>query len=322
MEGVARRCPPLIFTTRENRKRKTLKMKKVYIYVCMTAFLFGTMEVALKLAGSDLDAFQLTFLRFIIGGLLLLPPALAELRKNEIILKFKDWAWLLLMGTVCVPVSMVLFQLGVVHASASTAAVIFCINPLFTMILARLFGGEPGSKNKLIAFFVGLLGIFFMIRPWDVQVGNTWTGMMFSVTGALAFSIYTVMGKRTIGKFGNMVQTGFSLILGSAVLLIIILAADKPVIKNVVENLPVVLYVSVFVTGLGYWAFFQAIKYSDATTGSVAFFIKPAIAPVFAVIILGDHILWNTLVGIGLILIASYINLRESRKGSLRYGHL
>ena len=29
-------------------------MKKVYFFVCLTAFLFGTMEVALKIAGGGL----------------------------------------------------------------------------------------------------------------------------------------------------------------------------------------------------------------------------------------------------------------------------
>ncbi|MEG0156949.1 MAG: DMT family transporter, partial [Anaerovoracaceae bacterium] len=76
-------------------------------------------------------------------------------------------------------------------------------------------------------------------------------------------------------------------------------------------------YIGIFVTGLGYWCFFQAIKYSDASTGSVAFFIKPAIAPVIAVVILHEQLLWNTLLGIALILVASYINLRENRNEQL-----
>jgi hypothetical protein len=41
------------------------------------------MEVVLKVASSRLDAFQLTLIRFVIGGLFLLPFALAE-KKNII----------------------------------------------------------------------------------------------------------------------------------------------------------------------------------------------------------------------------------------------
>ena len=39
----------------------------------MTAFLFGTMEIALKIGGNTFDPLQLTGLRFLIGGLVLLP---------------------------------------------------------------------------------------------------------------------------------------------------------------------------------------------------------------------------------------------------------
>ena len=38
-------------------------MKKAYGFVVLTAFLFGTMEVACKVAGNQLDPFQLTFIR-------------------------------------------------------------------------------------------------------------------------------------------------------------------------------------------------------------------------------------------------------------------
>lgn len=294
------------------------EMKKVYLYVGLAAFLFGTMEVALKVAGGGMDAFQLTFLRFAIGGFLLLPLAMVEVKKKNIKINGKDLGWLLLLGIVCIPVSMMFFQLGVENANASTAAVLFCINPLSTMIIAHFFAGERMNRAKGAAFLVGLVGIVFMMRPWDLQEGNSLVGMMYSLLGAVTFSTYTVMGKKSIQKIGIMAQTSISFLMGSAVLLVVILAMGKPVVAGVGENIILVMYISIFVTGVGYWAFFQAIKYSDATTGSVAFFIKPAIAPIFAVIILREILLWNTFLGIILILIASYINLRENRKESLK----
>ena len=73
-------------------------MKKVVINICITAFLFGTMEVALKVAGSGMDSLQLTFLRFTIGGIMLLPLGLKEMKQNDVKLKGKDVLWLLLVG--------------------------------------------------------------------------------------------------------------------------------------------------------------------------------------------------------------------------------
>ena len=53
----------------------------------------------------------------------------------------------------------------------------------------------------------------------------------------------------------------------------------------------------------------MAIHKSDAATGSIVFFIKPALAPVFAVIIMGEHLGIAEITGIVLILVASFINL-------------
>ena len=73
-------------------------MKKVYFFVCLTAFLFGTMEVALKIAGGGLDAFQLTFLRFAMGGIMLLPFAVTDIKKHHIVFTKKDILWVLATG--------------------------------------------------------------------------------------------------------------------------------------------------------------------------------------------------------------------------------
>jgi len=286
-------------------------MKKVYIYVILTALLFGTMEVALKLAGNQLDAFQLTFVRFIVGGTLLLVPALADIKKTKLHLTIKDWRRMLSLGIVCIPVSMVLFQLGVQYSNAATAAVLFCVNPLFTMVLAHFFAGEPMNRRKAVAFALGLLGILAMMKPWDVQAGNTLIGMAYSLLGALFFSIYSIMGKKTIQRLGPFVQTSFSFFLGALVLLIIIVLTGKPVFTGVADQWILVLYVGFFVTGLGYLFYFLAMRQSNATTASVAFFIKPVIAPIMAAIILGESILWNTYLGIGLILAASYMQMSD-----------
>ena len=291
-------------------------MKKAYFFVVLTAFLFGTMEVACKAAGSQLDPFQLTFLRFAIGGLILLPFAVGELKKNSIKLSAKDVLTLAGVGALGIPLSMVFFQLGVMNSNAATASVLICINPFFTMVFAHFFTEEKLNRNKFIVLAIGLAGIVFMIKPWNIQEGNTVLGIIYMLLAAIFFGAYTVAGKVSVQKMGIMAQTSISFILGSLILLIIILVTGKPVIEGVTYNIVLVMYVGIFVTGMGYFSYFMAIKNSDAATGSLAFFIKPAIAPVMAVIFLKETILWNTYIGIALILAASYMNIRYQRKNN------
>lgn len=287
-------------------------MKKVIICILLTAFLFGTMEVALKSAGDSFDSVQLTFLRFLIGGIILAPFGIREVRRRGTIIHPADLGWLFLVGCMGIPVSMLCFQLGVERCNAATAASLICLNPLFTMVEAHLFTSEKMDRLKAVAFGIGVVAAVFMIRPWDIQPGNTVAGMALMLVASVTFAAYTVMGKKTIGRIGTFAQTSISFVLGSLVLLVVLLITGRPVVAGVAESPLLVLYCGVFVTGLGYLFYFIAIKYSDATTGSIAFFIKPAIAPVLALVLLHESILWNTIVGVVLLISASLLTLYDT----------
>ena len=284
-------------------------MKKVISCILITAFLFSTMEIALKIGGASFDSLQLTFLRFLIGGLVLVPLAIKEYHG----ISKADLVWLLLLGIMCIPISMLAFQLGVERCNASTAAAIMCLNPIFTMLIAHIFTTEKMSRYKLIAFCLGIIACVFLVRPWDVQEGNTVLGLGLMFTASVTFAGYTVMGKKTLARVGTFTQTSISFIFGSLVLLVIILFMGRPVFANVTAHIGTVAYVGIAITGIGYLTYFIAIKLSDATTGSIAFFIKPAIAPFLAVLILHETIMWNTIVGILLMLGASVLVIYDAK---------
>lgn len=291
-------------------------MNRAYYFVVLTALLFSTMEVACKVAGNDLDPFQLTFLRFLIGGIVLLPFGIIEMNKKNIKIECKDIIKLLGVGTIGIPISMVLFQVGIMNCNASSASVMFSINPLFTMVCAHILTSEKITKQRFTALMIGIVGLIFIIRPWDVQAGNTVFGALCLLLAAVTFGFYTVTGKMVSQKIGSVAQASISFLLGSAVLLIVIMIMGRPVLDGVADNIPIVLYTGIFVTGLGYYSYFKSIKLADATTGSFAFFLKPAIAPIIAVIVLKETILWNTFVGIAFILLASFLNIMYQKKSN------
>lgn len=289
-------------------------MKKVYICIVFSAFLFGTMNVSLKIAGASFDPLQLTFIRFLIGGLILLPFAMPDLKRGRIKLHGKDLLYLLFLGVICIPISMILFQLGIDNMNASTSAVLFCINPIFTMIFACTLSNEKFTRGRAAAVIIAAAGFIFMAKPWDLDPGNTIKGCVLMLLSAITFSLYSVLGKSMIKKVGAVTTTSMSFIFGSIVLLIPIMIMGRPVLAGIAQNIPIILYVGILVTGLGYLLYFMAIRWSDASTGSIVFFLKPAIAPVVAVIVLHEVLLWNSYLDIALMLAASYVNLRESKK--------
>jgi drug/metabolite transporter (DMT)-like permease len=294
-------------------------MKKIVLYIMISALLFSTMEVALKIAGSDLDAFQLTLLRFIIGGLFLLPFAIVRIKKKNIVIKGRDYLFMLLLGVVCIPVSMVFFQLGVENSNASTAAVIFCINPMFTMFFAHFITEEKLTRNKVISIIIGIMGIVFMIAPWNIQLGDSLIGATYSTLAAMLFGLYSALGRRTVHRLGGLPQTAISFLLGSLAMIPLMIVLDKPIISGItLQNLPVLFYVGIMVTGLGYLCYFMAMEHGDAATASIVFFIKPGLAPIIAVLILNEIVNLNGFLGIILVFVGSYINLREQKSRKTR----
>ena len=286
-----------------------MAINKLYLLIAGSAIVFSTMEVALKLAGNNLDSFQITFLRFIIGGLVLLPFAAHEYRgKPKGFMTKRLWLSMLLLGAVNVPFSMVFFQFGVDNSNAATAAVIFCSNPIFTIVFAHVMTeDEKVNRRKALALALGVAGLVFMMRPWDIQEGNTLPGVLFSLAAAASFGLYGVLGGKTVRRVGAFTQTSASFLFGSLILLCMMPLFGRPVLAGITDNIFIVLYASVVVTGGGYLLYFLAMKRSNATTASIIFFLKPVIAPIFAVVLLGEIITYNMFIGIALILIASYI---------------
>ena len=290
-----------------------MENRKSILYIVLTAFCFGTMEVASKLGGASFDSIQLVFLRFVIGGLILLPFAVHDLKKKNYRLTPSDWLYLLALGAVCVCISMAMFQIGVKRINANLASIIISMNPLFTMIFAKFIVDEPFTKKKALVLVISFAGLVIVVNPATL-IGGTIdvTGLLITVGAAVSFGLYTAMGKKRIAKLGGMVENAVSFLLGSAVLLVFMAISGTPVLTGInTETLPVLLYLGICVTGIGYYAFLKAIELSGASNASIAFFIKPVVAPIAAWLVLGEAITWNFIAGVVVILVGSYINMRK-----------
>lgn len=283
---------------------------KSILFIIITAVCFGTMEIALKLGGAEFTALQMTFLRFFIGGLFLLPFAVHDIRKRHIQVTKGDIIYLTILGLIGVCISMTCFQLGVMNSNANTAAVIISANPVFTMIFAYFIIHEAFTKKKALVLIISIIGLIFVANPANMADGNTAKGLIYTAVAAVTFSLYTTLGKLRVQKLGGMVQNSFSFLIASVVELAILLVRGEPVVAGIhADTLPVVLYAGIVVTGIGYFAYLKAIELAGPSNASISFFIKPVIAVILASVILGEAITWNIVLGVVLILVGSVINL-------------
>lgn len=280
-----------------------------YIWIVLTACAFGTMEIALHIGGLEFSPLQLTFLRFLIGGLVLLPFALHSLFKRRQHLQRRDFLTLALLGFINVVVSMTLFQLSVNHCNANLAAVLVSVNPLFTMILAHFIIHDHFTVKKGIVLAICMIGMCLVANPVHLAAGNEPIGILFGLGASISFGLYTVLSHNIVKRAGGMTVNSFSFLFGAFFEFLILAALGEPIVGGINgETIGIVLYTGVVVTGFGYLCFMRAIELTGASHASYAFFIKPIIAMFLAAAILKEPITWNIALGIGIIVAGFLFN--------------
>jgi drug/metabolite transporter (DMT)-like permease len=202
-------------------------MKKGYIYIVLATLLFSSMEITLKFISGDFNPIQLTFSRFLAGGIFLLPFALWLLKKKQIQLEIKSFIKLALLSLIGIVISMTLYQLAVLYTKASVVAVLFSSNPVFVMFFAYLLLREPIHKHNIISLLLEITGILVIINPLHTKLSLP--GILFTLLATLMFALYGVLGKKECGKYGGLVVTCFSFLLGSIEMIILTLCTHIPV---------------------------------------------------------------------------------------------
>ena len=99
-----------------------------YILIVLSAVIFSTVELSLKAVSGIFAPMQITTIRFLGGGLFLIPFAVHALKKKGRRLKGNDLAFFLLVGLLFAVLGMFIHQLALQRAPASAVAVLFSCN--------------------------------------------------------------------------------------------------------------------------------------------------------------------------------------------------
>ena len=296
-------------------------MKKGILFAALTAILFVTLEPVSKLIANDVTPFAITLWRFIIGSVMMLPFAIMKIKKEKIQITPKDVALIAILGVFIVCFSMIALQVGVKKAdSPALIAIIFSSNSIFTILFSMFILKDKLTVNKAIALVLGVVGVLFCA---DFSSGTNLESVAYAVFASLSFSLYTVLSKKFTKKFGGIIQTSFGFLAGSVILFVFLLvmgfATGDPAytIMPSVINVNVVLnlvYLGIFVTGLGYLFYFKAMEHGGAIMASLAFFIKPVLTPFVTFFVNGITPNWKVFAAVICIVAASYFATYYKKK--------
>ena len=308
-------------------------MKKTFIYIAISTLMFSSMEIVLKTVTGLYNPIQLNLIRFLIGGLVLLPLARHDLKVNGQKLSLFDYSMFALTGFLCVVVSMTLYQLAIIYDSPATVAVLFSCNPVFALMFAFLLLHERLDRAEVLSLLITIVGLVVIVNPANL---TNPIGTSLGILSALTFGFYSIISRWAALKddLGGIPMTAYTFIAGAIELFILVSIShihgvstwlnqsswlksfsNIPVLTNVTPNHFLVLFfISVCVTGGGFAFYFLAMQRGGVAMASLVFFIKPALAPILAIILIHERLTTNMVIGIIVIILGSVVSFIDNQR--------
>lgn len=289
---------------------------KGYLWLFFTVTIFSTYEVVGRLFAEDIHPLWVNAIRFSIGGLVLLPWATKAIREQGLRLQAKDFLALFGLGFLNAGICMGLMQTSLQYTEASTAAVLISSNPLFVSLLSVFIFNEPLTKDKIAALLLGITGMILVAGGLKAE-GSL--GPILAIAASVVWAVYTVAGKHLSQRYGSLVLNSLSFLLGGGFLVILSTFLHLPLTGVQGNNLLLLIYLGVVVTGIGYYAFFTGLLYLDTTIGAAVFFLKPVLATLFAFLLLEEPITMGKVAGTIVILAAMGLVMLPMKKAVQRF---
>lgn len=254
--------------------------------------LWGATPMVTRIAVLAIDAPAVGILRTTVAACLAVPLALAlRLPRPR---SLRDWILLLvsaLGGFVLFPV---LFSMGVRQTSASHAALILAVSPLFTGLIAAVVERRRPKGAWWLGAAVAFLGEIALIafRAGMVEHEASLAGDLLVVVACMSSAAGYVAGARLAHRLTTWATTFWGIGLGGLILLPIVPAILGPAAWAGAGALgwSAIGYLSLGSTILGYICWYWALQRGGIARIGATQFMQPVIALLLAVLVLGEPV--------------------------------
>jgi drug/metabolite transporter (DMT)-like permease len=188
------------------------------------------------------------------------------------------------------------------HTSVAASVVLVCTQPMFVVILGRLFLKESVGALATIGILVSFAGCV-VIAAADSALEGAVLGNVLALLGAVAVAIYVLVGRSA--RAGGAAFLSYSVLVyavSAAVLLPACLATEAPLWGYPLETWLWLSAVAVGPNILGHTVFNWALRYLKAAVLSGTILVEPVVATGLAWVILDEVPVAQTLVGGAIVL--------------------
>ena len=194
------------------------------------------------------------------------------------------------------------FLVGITMATSIDCAIIGTLGPVFTMIFAFFFVGEPITGKKVGGVAISLAGVLFLIFNSVLSSGGasatTPLGFVMLLLNSLTFSMYLGIFRPLISRYSVVTFMKWAFLFS---LLMSLPLSAKGLISTDYAAIPVnvrweIAYLIIFATVIAYYLIPYGQKYLRPTLVSMYNYLSPVIATTVSIWTGMDVITWQKVV--------------------------
>jgi len=167
-----------------------------------TALMWAVAPIALKVVLGGMDAYTISWYRFVISAALLAPIVLWKHGAPRLRGLGAGTLLLLMVAVLCLSVNYGFFLMGLDRLTPSSATVTIQTAPAFMLFGSVIFFKERYSRRQLLGFIVLVAGLalFFNHKLLDLatSLGTETVGIILVIAAALTWTAYALAQKQLL----------------------------------------------------------------------------------------------------------------------------
>jgi drug/metabolite transporter (DMT)-like permease len=283
------------------------------ILLILVMFILATVYPATKSLSYDLHPVTIAFFRYFWGTLALIPFFIIERNKKNTVPSRRDIAFMVFLGALGIALFSICLTVGLKLSTAYNGSLLINSQPIFTTLLAPFIIKENFSLLRLLGSLAGIVGVYLIVaggqRLGDVITHEYFWGNLILLGGALSVSLYNILLKRFVVKYGGLIPTFLTMLSGALVLLAAgLIATGTRTFEGIApRHWPLLIYIGVIGTALVYPLFNLALKATGVVRAVGFKLLIPVFGIILSVTLLGERPGVSTLIGAAIVIGSVYL---------------
>lgn len=261
----------------------------------------------------DIDSSWLTAVRMVLSGIVLL--ILAAFKDKDKVIKIwtvpKDVCWLFAFAILGLLMCQYTFVSAIKYSDSATATVLQSLNVVIMIVFMSIVTRTRMKLSQVIAVFLAVFGTYLIStggNPGNMTISTA--GLVFGLLSALGVITYTLFSRPIILKWGNILVTGWGMLIGGLVISIVTKAWIIPRDLDFIAWLMIAIIILVGTAG-GFSIFLEGVKHIGPVKATLIGCLEPASATLLAAIFLRMRFSLVELGGFFCILLTVFLSVKD-----------